>query len=152
MWFYTLNYANGPGHFDHEMPGGGRMNPRGSNYMDPRFRQPAMVPKDEETHAGEDVGVYASGPYSHVRSSSTFWVNEINFFFQIFSGVYEQSYIAHAMSYATCLGPEDFLKNPICFETTSTPEEGTTTPGAATVNFSSSILLVSLYSAKLIIT
>jgi alkaline phosphatase len=34
--------------------------------MDPRFRQPAMIPKAEETHSGEDVGVYANGPYSHV--------------------------------------------------------------------------------------
>lgn len=34
--------------------------------MDPQFRQPATVSKEEETHSGEDVGVYASGPYSHV--------------------------------------------------------------------------------------
>jgi alkaline phosphatase len=66
MWFFTLNYANGPGYFEHERKGGGRLNPRGQNYMDPRFRQPSMIPKEEETHAGEDVGVYAKGPYSHV--------------------------------------------------------------------------------------
>lgn len=33
---------------------------------------------------------------------------------QIFSGVYEQNYINHAMSYATCLGPEGYLKAPQC--------------------------------------
>jgi hypothetical protein len=32
----------------------------------------------------------------------------------MFTGVYEQSYIAHAMFYATCLGPEEFAKNPDC--------------------------------------
>ena len=34
--------------------------------MNPKFRQPTTVAEDEETHAGEDVGVYAVGPYSHV--------------------------------------------------------------------------------------
>lgn len=39
--------------------------------MDPRFRQPATVSKKEETHSGEDVGVYASGPFSHVSFQFT---------------------------------------------------------------------------------
>lgn len=67
MWFFTLNYANGPGHDDHFEPKGGRRNPRGMRYTDPLFRQPATVSKIEETHSGEDVGVYASGPFSHVK-------------------------------------------------------------------------------------
>lgn len=64
MWFYTLSYASGPGNSDHFT--GERVNPRGQKYTDPHFRQPSTVPEDEETHAGEDVGVYASGPWSHV--------------------------------------------------------------------------------------
>jgi hypothetical protein len=32
----------------------------------------------------------------------------------MFSGVYEQNYIAHAIAYATCLGPKEFIKNPEC--------------------------------------
>lgn len=68
MWFYTLSYANGPGHSDHFQATGGRVNPQGQSYFDPYFRRPATVPEEEETHAGEDVGVYASGPYAHVRS------------------------------------------------------------------------------------
>ena len=67
MWFFTLNYANGPGQKDHVNQDGSRRNPRGQNYMEPQFRQPATVYKEEETHSGEDVGVYASGPYAHVR-------------------------------------------------------------------------------------
>lgn len=69
MWFFTLGYANGPGHSDHFNPDGGRRNPRGMHYMDPFFRQPATVDKDEETHSGEDVGVYAAGPFAHVMIS-----------------------------------------------------------------------------------
>lgn len=65
-WFFTLSYANGPGYSDHTNPEGGRQNPRGKAYLDPLFRQPTTVPEEEETHAGEDVGVFASGPFSHV--------------------------------------------------------------------------------------
>lgn len=66
MWFFTLSYANGPGYNDHVNPDGGRQSPRGKKYLDPQFRQPTTVPESEETHAGEDVGVYANGPYAHV--------------------------------------------------------------------------------------
>ena len=45
------------------------------------------VPLSSETHGGEDVAVYASGPMSH-----------------LFTGVNEQHYLAHAMSYAACVG------------------------------------------------
>lgn len=71
-------------------------------YRDPSFRQPTTVPLDESTHGGDDVGVYAIGPYSH-----------------LFTGVYEQHFIAHAMMYATCLGPEEFSKAPACDSTTA---------------------------------
>lgn len=69
MWFFSLSYASGPGHNDHTNPTtGGRVNPRGTRYTDPHFKQPSTVPEIEETHSGEDVGVYASGPYAHVRN------------------------------------------------------------------------------------
>ena len=51
------------------------------------FVQDAGVPLDYETHGGEDVAVYAHGPMSH-----------------LFHGVHEQTYVAHAMMYAACLG------------------------------------------------
>lgn len=70
MWFFTLSYASGPGYADHVNPTGGRVNPRGKKYTDPYFRQPSTVQEEEETHAGEDVGVYASGPYAHVSIAS----------------------------------------------------------------------------------
>lgn len=44
---------------------------------------------EDETHGGDDVGVFARGPFSH-----------------LFTGVFEQSFIPHAMKYAACLGPK----------------------------------------------
>ncbi|KAB7502006.1 Alkaline phosphatase, tissue-nonspecific isozyme, partial [Armadillidium nasatum] len=40
------------------------------------------------THGGEDIGIYAVGPMSH-----------------LFHRVHEQSYIAHVMAYSSCIGP-----------------------------------------------
>jgi alkaline phosphatase len=42
-----------------------------------------MVPMRSDTHSGEDVAVYATGPWAH-----------------LFQGTYEQSYIYHVMDYA----------------------------------------------------
>jgi len=50
--FTTLSYANGPVQRD------------GADYTDVEgadFRQPALVPQDSESHAGEDVPLYAAG-------------------------------------------------------------------------------------------
>lgn len=52
----------------------------------PSFTQPALFANLLETHAGEDVGIYANGPMSH-----------------LIHGVHEQSYIAHVARYAACL-------------------------------------------------
>lgn len=41
----------------------------------------------ETTHGGDDVAVFASGPWAH-----------------LFTGNYEQNYIPHAMGYAACIG------------------------------------------------
>ncbi|WP_102107836.1 alkaline phosphatase [Oceaniglobus roseus] len=47
------------------------------------FLQPALVPMSSETHSGEDVAVYAKGPWAH-----------------LFNGVIEQNEIFHVMNYA----------------------------------------------------
>lgn len=84
--YATLSYANGPG-YDSNMSEGRRRNLLKTNMRDKNFRFPATVPLDSETHGGDDVGVFASGPYAH-----------------LFTGVYEQHYIPHAMAYVACLG------------------------------------------------
>ena len=47
------------------------------------YHQEALVPLGSETHAGEDVGVYAMGPGAH-----------------LITGTNEQSLIFHVMDYA----------------------------------------------------
>lgn len=48
----------------------------------------AAVPLESETHGGEDVGIYANGPQSHM-----------------FCGNYEQNYIPVLMAHAAQIGP-----------------------------------------------
>lgn len=48
---------------------------------------PATAPLDSETHSGEEVGIFASGPWAH-----------------LFTGVLEQNVIPHAMAFASCVG------------------------------------------------
>ncbi|XP_037937819.1 alkaline phosphatase-like [Teleopsis dalmanni] len=86
--YLVLSYANGPSYkkfFDTKK--NVRLDPSTvlSGDIDDVF--PATAPMDSETHGGEDVPVYATGPWSH-----------------LFSGVYEQSTIPHLMAYAGCLG------------------------------------------------
>ena len=52
------------------------------------YQNPASVPRKKETHGGDDVGIFAIGPFAH-----------------LFHSVHEQSYIGHVMAYSACLGP-----------------------------------------------
>ena len=52
------------------------------------FVFPGAVPLKRETHGGDDVGIFSTGPWSH-----------------LFHSVHEQTYIAHVMSFAACIGP-----------------------------------------------
>ena len=45
----------------------------------PGFHQEATVPRSSETHAGEDVGIYAKGPGAQLLSG----VNEQNMIFNV---------------------------------------------------------------------
>ena len=74
--YTTLSYANGPGF----IVGGERPDISEAESEGPNYRQEATVPLSSETHAGEDVPIYAGGPRS-----------------ALFHGVQEQSYIYHAM-------------------------------------------------------
>ncbi|KAK7097558.1 alkaline phosphatase, tissue-nonspecific isozyme-like isoform X1 [Littorina saxatilis] len=80
MPYATLSYANGPGP--------GRVDLTYTDTTSKFHQQSRLVPMNYETHAGEDVGIYATGPMSH-----------------LFHGVHEQNYIAHVMAYASCVGP-----------------------------------------------
>ncbi|XP_055846255.1 membrane-bound alkaline phosphatase-like [Episyrphus balteatus] len=84
----TLSYANGPGfktYYDTEK--NDRIDPTSVDKTDPHVAYPTTVELDLETHGGDDVAVYASGPWSH-----------------LFTGVYEQNTIPHLYAYAACMG------------------------------------------------
>ncbi|MCH9690544.1 MAG: alkaline phosphatase [Gammaproteobacteria bacterium] len=99
--YTTLTYANGPGfadlgevtNADAENPMAedpekgihhrGRQNLTNINTEVPGFHQESLVPLPSETHAGEDVGVWALGPGAH-----------------LLTGTNEQNVIFHVMAHA----------------------------------------------------
>jgi alkaline phosphatase len=100
MPYTTVGYTNGLGYRDLgdetnadasylEGPAVGRFDLASVDTMSPGFHQEATVPLGAETHAGEDVGVYAIGPGAH-----------------LVTGTNEQSYLFHVMDYAG-----DLVKN-----------------------------------------
>ncbi|KAL4701946.1 hypothetical protein ACJJTC_010840 [Scirpophaga incertulas] len=94
--YMTLSYANGPG--ARAQVKGVRTNVQNEkNYGDLEWRSHADVPLDSETHGGEDVAVFATGPHH-----------------QLFNGVFEQSQLPHLMAYAGCFG--EFTNEPHCRE------------------------------------
>ena len=89
--YLTLSYANGPG-YDNTFNAkrSSRLDLTNFDYHNPEFQRSATVPLLDDTHGGEDVGVYASGPWSH-----------------LFTGTYEQNVIPLLMAYAAQIGPYD---------------------------------------------
>ncbi|XP_055332441.1 alkaline phosphatase-like [Paramacrobiotus metropolitanus] len=79
--YTTLSYANGPGAVK-DLP---RKDLTHVDTEHEDFQQEALVSLDSETHGGEDVAIYARGPFAH-----------------LFHTLHEQHYIAHAMDYAAC--------------------------------------------------
>lgn len=79
--YTTLGYMNGPG----AVPAGSpRPNLSNVDTAAPDFLQQALVPLRSETHAGEDVPIYAGGPMAH-----------------LFAGTVDQNYIYHVIDHAT---------------------------------------------------
>lgn len=83
--YTTLSYANGPGSIfgDGKTPTAERKDLTAVETTDPDYLQEALVPMTSETHAGEDVAVYATGPFAH-----------------LFHGTVEQNFIYHVMAHA----------------------------------------------------
>ncbi|KAI5723237.1 hypothetical protein M8J76_003255 [Diaphorina citri] len=81
----TLSYANGPA-------ARAPVYNATSSTWDASFHYPALVPAKDETHGGDDVMVYARGPWSH-----------------LFTGSYEQNFIPIAMGFASRVGPNSKL-------------------------------------------
>ena len=88
--YTTLGYTNGRGFRDlgnetnadetyNYDPVSGRVDLTSIDTETPGFHQEAQVPLSSETHAGEDVAVYATGPSSHLVTGT----NEQNLIFHI---------------------------------------------------------------------
>lgn len=86
--YMKLSYANGKGFFNHRNDTALlRLNPAEMKVLQNEFRFPSTAPRDSETHGGDDVAVYATGPYAH-----------------LFKASFEQYTIPHVMAYAGCIG------------------------------------------------
>lgn len=63
--YATISYANGPG-YDRNVRGQEtRLDLNGVDMRDKSFAFPSTVPLGLETHGGDDVAVFASGPWAH---------------------------------------------------------------------------------------
>lgn len=80
--YTTLSYANGP-----SAVYGHRPSITTHNLEESDYKYPSLVMLDSETHGGEDVAIFANGPWAH-----------------LFTGVTEQHVIPHILSYASCVG------------------------------------------------
>uniref|UniRef100_A0A672MR66 Alkaline phosphatase n=1 Tax=Sinocyclocheilus grahami TaxID=75366 RepID=A0A672MR66_SINGR len=115
--YTTLMYGNGPGIkiTDNKRPD-----------IRNDYVQQSAAPLDSETHGGEDVALFARGPMAH-----------------LYQGVYEQSYIPHAMAFAACVG----TNQEHCAATTE-PDEipfTSTEPGSSAPNTALSIFVMKTY-------
>jgi alkaline phosphatase len=87
--YTTVSFANGPGYhtnspgeavYTEAIAAGRVVDMSGVDTEDPDFHQESLVPLSSETHAGEEVAIYAIGPKSY-----------------LVHGVQEQSYIYQVM-------------------------------------------------------
>ncbi len=76
--YTTLGYTNGPGYVEGERP-----HLTEEEVQDHEYLQQAAVPKNSESHGGEDVAVFAIGPWAH-----------------LVDGTMEQNVIYHIMKHA----------------------------------------------------
>lgn len=85
--YTTLGYANGPGSvFFGKEKTGERKAPTAEEAKDLSYRQQATIPSPSESHGGQDVTIYATGPRAY-----------------LLGGVVEQNYIFHVIDDALSL-------------------------------------------------
>jgi alkaline phosphatase len=82
--YTTITFANGPGGLDLAKLPEGRPAITMEAATDPDFLQQSLVRLESETHGGEDLGIYAIGPWSH-----------------LFQGTVEENYTFHVMDFGS---------------------------------------------------
>lgn len=63
--------------------------------LDKEYQQQALIPIGWATHGGDDVGVFANGPFSY-----------------LFHATVDNTFVAQAMKYAMCAPP--YTNEPFC--------------------------------------
>lgn len=94
--YTTLSYANGPGAIAVRKADSKERTRRDLGPVDttaPNYLQQALVPLSGETHSGEDVPIYAGGPWAH-----------------LFQRTVEQNYVYHVMRHAMLQQPKAAAK------------------------------------------
>ena len=86
-YYTSMNYRNGPGAVEWQSSSQPAPAKRPSvdpqQALQPGYLQQALVPLESETHGGEDVALYAAGPWAH-----------------LFGGTLEQHWVYHVMRHA----------------------------------------------------
>ncbi|KAK4874975.1 hypothetical protein RN001_014335 [Aquatica leii] len=80
--YTTLSYAVGPSGIN-----GSRPDITNDNLEDPHYKFPSYVMRHRSTHGGEDVAIFAKGPWAH-----------------LFSGVTEQHVVPYLLGFASRVG------------------------------------------------
>ncbi|XP_068248908.1 alkaline phosphatase-like [Palaemon carinicauda] len=90
--YTTLMFTNGPS-YDHYWNGTHvtRPNISSMDISNKEYTPIVAVPSLYESHSGDDVATYAQGPMAH-----------------LFHTLHEQTYVAHVMGFAACMGPYKF--------------------------------------------
>ena len=89
--YTTIGFANGPGGSKEPTE---RRTLTMEEATDPDFIQQSLVPLPSETHGGEDLGIYAIGPWAH-----------------LFQGTVEENYTFHVMNFASKIGERAMAAN-----------------------------------------
>jgi alkaline phosphatase len=90
---YTLlSYTNGPSYYENNLVADQgdqvvRKDLTHEPITDPNFQHTSSADRSSETHGGDDVAIYASGPMAH-----------------LFQTTHEQTFIANVMAYSACIG------------------------------------------------
>lgn len=82
--YATLNYAVGTEQY---LDKNGQRVDLTDKIKNPEFQYPSYIKGNIGVHSGDDVGIFATGPQSH-----------------LFSGMMQQNTIPHLMAYAACIG------------------------------------------------
>uniref|UniRef100_T1D3W2 Alkaline phosphatase n=1 Tax=Psorophora albipes TaxID=869069 RepID=T1D3W2_9DIPT len=137
--YETITYANGPGARTHRLNETSEEEPASpsTSFTSPwipvetmnrsamDYRHQATFFLEDETHGGEDVAVFATGPGAG-----------------LVRGTFEQNYIAYVMSYAGCMGPVKGLNEACLYKRVSSGGGAAVTVGP--VKSATSQLLISI--------